>query len=120
MVKNLLSIDQLIIIPSGPLHFVPFAALEHKGEFVIEKWRLCELSASSLLAVLKGGGKKGQIFESPLVAVANPTGDLKASEPEVSSIAGLFKKKSVYVGKAARMEATPPQTDCVHEADHRL
>ncbi len=96
---------QLIIVPNGVLHALPFEALRVEGQFMAERWVLSYLSSSSLVAIAGHGQPAGD----KLYALANPShpdwAALPGAEQEVAVISDLFTEKKVFSGKAATRSA---------------
>ena len=92
---------QLIIVPNGVLHALPFEALRVDDKFVAERWVLSYLSSSSLVAV----ADHGQPPANKLFALANPShpdwSALPGAEREVAAISALFTEKKVFSGREA-------------------
>jgi len=61
-VESELAGTRLVVIPHGPLHYVPFHALKDRASYLIDRY---EISYSPSAAVLKlcraRGGKRSQI-----------------------------------------------------------
>ncbi len=113
--------ENLIIVPHGVLHKVPFAALTDGNNCLIDKYNLSILPASSVIEYVV---KKRNPNQKKLLAFANPVTDyvpLGFSEIEVNNIAKLFSNKEVYSkDKAtegiAKEKSTDP--DVIHFACH--
>ena len=62
--KDLKGVKQLIIVPHGSLHYIPFAALiDNKGKFLVENYSiLIEPSASSLVLLRKRKEKRPPVM----------------------------------------------------------
>ncbi|HEV7503697.1 MAG TPA: CHAT domain-containing protein [Thermoanaerobaculia bacterium] len=92
----------LVIVPNGSLHLLPFSALRAGGRLLAERWTISYLSAASLLPVVA----RGISGDQRLVALANPVRpgfpELPAAESEVEAIRPYFRLAEVYVGEAAR------------------
>lgn len=58
----------LTIVPHGPLHYLPFAALNDGSDFLIERFTVRLLPSASVLRFLEGGGAAAQ----DLLALGNP------------------------------------------------
>jgi CHAT domain-containing protein len=92
----------LVIVPHGMLHYLPFQALLSKeGRYLIESFTISYLPSASVLkyARVKNKGNRVDIF-----AVGNPVTGLEplpAAEEEVSEVSSIFEKKLVLIGKKA-------------------
>ena len=100
----------LVIVPHGMLHYLPFQALLSKeGRYLIESFTISYLPSASVLkyARVKNKGNRVDIF-----AVGNPvTGlsPLPAAEEEVSEVSSIFEKKLVLIGQEATKTAVKSQ-----------
>lgn len=108
----------LVLIPSGRLNVLPFAALsDGMGACLIEHARLIQLAKATDLA----GLPEGSAQPKSVVAFANATGDLPASELEGKEIAALFPSARVFRGADATREnflAFGADGDILHLATH--
>jgi len=112
----------LTIVPHGPLHYLPFAALQSAdtGQYLIERYTLVALpSASSLSFIQKNiGGVSG----SPLI-LGNPVTDdppLFFAEDEARAIADLYSVQPLLNGAATEgiVRAKAAKTSILHLAAH--
>lgn len=66
--------QKLIIVPDGPLHYLPFEALFHGGHYLIEDHEISYLPSSSLLAILEASQSRGEAADKmELLAFGDPT-----------------------------------------------
>ena len=95
--------QHLLLVPNGPLHRLPFAALPWDGGFLIQQYRLSTLSSASLLTAL---ADPPPIAAPHLLALAdaNPDAPLPQAAAEVQAIARHFAEPAVYTGSAARRD----------------
>jgi len=113
--------NKLIIVPHGILHKVPFAALTDGDRYLIDKYAISTLPASSVVEYIV---KKRNPNQNRLLAFANPVTDavpLFYAELEVKNISRFFPKKEVYVKEKAtegiaKEKASGP--DVIHFACH--
>jgi CHAT domain-containing protein/Tfp pilus assembly protein PilF len=140
---------RLLIVPDGPLHALPFAALV-MGEgprYLIDAWPLHVTASATVYAELKKRGPPaartdgltllafgdprygdGQELppdlESSVLARAERLAALPATRAEVAAIAALYPGTSrTYVGDAAteaRAKAEMPRARLIHIAGHGL
>jgi len=112
-------IDHLIIVPSGPLYYLPFSALLNcedckgpaffGGEFLVERYAL---SYTPSLTVLKYARALAQdvVPDSLFLTLADPAAEdpslqrLPEAQDEAQAAAGLFDPSEVYVDTAATEE----------------
>ena len=119
----------LVIVPSGPLSYLPFSALYVcpgckgrdllGGQFLIERY---SVSYMPNLYSLRSGlqASSGGEYRS-ILAVGNPMGCLTSCREEAESIATLFPDKTVLIGSHASEKAVKdllnePGYDVVHFA----
>ena len=92
--------NEIVIVPHGYLHFVPFQAL--KGDnYLIEEHKISFAPSAWSLEFLKDGNGEGALV------VGNTTGNLQGAEKEAKSIAHILNttplirgdaKKSIIIG----------------------
>ena len=125
--KNLVSpIEQdiaqsstLVLIPSGRLNILPFAALtDASGQAFIEKKTLLELAKAT--DFMKISQSQPQPIQS-IVAFANATLDLPAAEQEGQTIAELFPQSKLFKreeASKANLMKFGSQAQVLHLATH--
>jgi CHAT domain-containing protein len=115
---------ELVIVPHGVLHYLPFQALlSPQGKYLIEDFPINYLSSASLMQFTK---EKKRASRETTLALGNPErGDpaynLRFAEREAKEIAQSFPKSSVFVkDEATKSKALSlsPKNDIVHFAVH--
>jgi hypothetical protein len=124
---RLQGIDHLILVPNGPLHWLPWATLRWDGQTLLpERFALSQLGAASLLAAVKS-----DLQEAPLGERLFALGDPLPPEPrwtrlpqaaaELDAVASYFPPTHLYKDQEA-VRATMQQADLrgavVHLAVH--
>lgn len=120
------SANRVIVLPHGPLHFVPFGALVLRdGRFVVEQCPVIELQALGILRHCRKGNRH-QL--SSILAVGNPSladperyPPLPEAEIEARSVSSLFKKATLLTGSAATATAVRKELgnyDILHFCTH--
>jgi CHAT domain-containing protein len=134
---------RLLIIPDGPLFFLPFAALRQDGRYLAELWPIHYTPSATLYGQLKRGRPAQRLRQTRLVAFGDPAypqrlsanewvrsaarrglslDPLPGTRREVQEIAALFgRRATVYLGAAAREErakALGLDADYIHFACH--
>ncbi|MBI5165829.1 MAG: CHAT domain-containing protein [Magnetospirillum sp.] len=113
---------RLVVVPHGPLHYLPFAAL-HSGEgWLIERHAIRVLPSAGVMAFLDGRKGTG----SRLLALGNPdVGDprlaLEFAEAEATAIVRGRPDATLLVGHAATETAVKQQGGAyalLHLASH--
>ena len=112
----------LIIVPYGALHRVPFAAIRDGKGYLSDRWNISFIPSLSTFMYIGGQGGKSR----SVLGMANSVPDtdpLEFAEPEVRDISRYFRKRKVYVGKYARekiFKGEAPGYDVIHLAVHGL
>lgn len=117
--------DKLIIVPHGVLHKIPFCALSDGEGFMMDRYAISVLPASSVMEYIV---KKRNPNQGRLLAFANPIADyvpgfyqLPSAEEEVAEIARHFKQKEVYTRREATeglAKTKSADRDVIHFAAH--
>jgi CHAT domain-containing protein len=118
--------QHLLVSPDGPLHRLPFAALQHDQAHLAERKALTVTPSGTISAQL--ARSRGSIASDvDLVAFGDPRIDgsrpLTASRREVEALAGLFPRSRAYLGddaSADRARAGLKHARYVHFACHGL
>jgi CHAT domain-containing protein/Tfp pilus assembly protein PilF len=112
----------LVIIPYGMLHYLPFQALlSREGKYLIESFTISYLPSATVLkyARVKNKGNRMDLF-----AAGNPVTGLEplpATEEEVREVSILFEKRLVLMGKEATknlVKGQSPKYDLLHLSTH--
>lgn len=118
------SFDHLLIVPNGPLHGVPFAALELDGRRLVDRWDLSILPAAESLFSRRrvASTKPGSTLSMGDPAGDHPAGRLPHAVQEARLVASMADAGGeVVIGNAAR-EATfrreAPRFARIHLAAH--
>jgi CHAT domain-containing protein len=94
--------ERLIIVPHGPMHYLPFQALRAGDEFLIERHPLAVVPSASIALQL---GRHGAGPSQPLVAFGNPANpareNLPGAQREVEVISRLFSAPRVLLREDA-------------------
>ena len=89
----------LVLVPTGSLAYLPFAALEKDGSYLLESYQLAIVQQSSQLERLNQAPSSGN---GALLVVGNPDKTLPSAEEEAEAVGGLFAKAKLLL----RGEAT--------------
>jgi CHAT domain-containing protein/predicted negative regulator of RcsB-dependent stress response len=94
--------ERLVVVPHGPLHYLPFQALRLNGRYLIETNPVSVAPSMSIAVQL---AQRSPRVDAALVAFGNPRiedkYDLPGAEVEVKQLAQLFPRSNVYMGAAA-------------------
>lgn len=114
--------QRLIVVPHGPLHYLPFQALRVDGQYLIERHPIAVAPSASIAARL---ASENQPARGALTAFGNPRIDdqheLPGAQAEVSQLARLFPVHALYTGVQAtktRFRAAIGNAPLVHVAAH--
>ena len=114
--------QRLVIVPHGPLHYLPFQALRIDGRYVIETHPVSVAPSMSIAVQL---ARRSPRIDAQLTAFGNPRiedkYDLPGAEAEVRELAQLFPRNTVYLGTAAtksQFREAASITPMMHVAAH--
>lgn len=115
--KDLVGKKLIIVVPSGPLFYVPFAALRSPGGYLVEKQAVVLATSADILNFAQGqptGPNPG------LLALANPDRSLPGARQEVNQVAPLFPQHETYFEDDATRAhlSRPGGASIVHLATH--
>ena len=113
-----LSGQALVIVPHGPVHAVPFAALFDGERYLLERSTLATAPSASVYALCKG---QPQRPAGQMMAFGVPAEDIPAVEQEVEDVTKLFEAARAYIGAEASLDTFyehAPQADVLHIATH--
>lgn len=114
--------ERLLVVPHGPLHYLPFQALRDGGGYLIESHAVAYAPSAGVAMQLARRADSGA---GNLVAFGNPGTDaqyaLPAAQREVEQIATLFSDKKVFIQDAAstrQFRASAGNAGILHVAAH--
>lgn len=97
--------NQLVIVPSGYLFYLPFAALgREEGDgwhYLIERIACVQLGKLSDARLLL---RPPRTFQGPVVALGNPDGSLPAAADECIEIARMFPGSTSVTGQEIKLK----------------
>jgi CHAT domain-containing protein len=112
----------LTIVPYGPLHTLPFHALYDGSHFLIERFQINYLPASSILTYLRviRGKQEGSSTQLPLVFGYSGNGHMPRALAEAKTIATVLSGRCYVEQEAtvARLIAQAPGSPIIHVAAH--
>jgi len=114
---------RLIVVPHGPLHYLPFQTLRVNGRYLIETHPISVAPSMSVAAQL---AQRTPRVDATLTAFGNPNiaekFDLPGAEAEVKRIAQFFPRNRLYVGAQATKtkfeEVVSSNAPIIHVAAH--
>lgn len=114
--------QRLLIVPHGPLHYLPFQALRVDGQYLVERHPVAIAPSASIAVRLAAQANRAA---PRLVAFGNPdvTPDLAlpGSEREVERLVELFPQSEAFIRDQAtrsRFERVAGQARVLHVAAH--
>ena len=114
--------QRLVVVPHGPLHYLPFQALRVNGRYLIETHPVSVVPSMGIALQL---AQRPGAAPADLVAFGNPAieqkYDLPGSEAEVKQLARLFPRNEVFIGAQAnktRFRQAVADAPIVHVAAH--
>ena len=117
---------RIIIIPHGPLHYLPFQALRLDGKYLIERNPISIAPSISIAARL---AQRTPTTRAQLLAFGNPTIDANVADPlpgaerEVRELSQQFPGAKLFFNAEANksnFRANAPQSPLVHIAAHAM
>ncbi len=104
--KDDLHTKKLIIVPHGPLHYLPFNALYNGSDFLIDQYDISILPSASVMAFLN----KNVTAPHPLLILGNPElGDAKLALPGAEQEAKAIAKQQTGATLLLGADATETQ-----------
>lgn len=114
--------QRLIVVPHGPLHYLPFQALRLNGRYVIETH---PVSVSPSMSIAVRLAQRTPRASAVLTAFGNPRiadkYDLPGAAAEVEQLAKLFPRNTVYMGASAtktEFREAASRSPLIHVAAH--
>jgi CHAT domain-containing protein/predicted negative regulator of RcsB-dependent stress response len=99
---NLAEGTRLIVVPHGPLHYLPFQALRVGGRYLIERHPVSVAPSVSIATQL---AQRASRVDARLTAFGNPriddNSDLPGAEVEVKQLAQAFPRNQLFMGTQA-------------------
>jgi len=117
-VEKLISGERLIIVPAGPLHYVPFHALHDGTSYAVERFETsCAPSAGVWSMLHERRGRR--IRNALLMGYADER--IPLVEDEISAVGRIMPQARALKGEAAGFAAfvrEAPKSDLIHLACH--
>ncbi|RZA17632.1 MAG: CHAT domain-containing protein [Lysobacteraceae bacterium] len=117
---------RLVIVPHGPLHYLPFQALRLDGQYLIERNPISIAPSISIAARL---AQRTPTTTAQLVAFGNPTIDANVADPlpgaerEVEALSRSFPGATLFFKERANKDnfaQAAPQAKLLHVAAHAM
>ena len=114
--------ERLIVVPNGPLHYLPFQALRSNKAYLIETHRIATVPSMSIGAQLIA---RGSTSKAKLVAFGNPSigpaYELPGARREVTELVTVFDGATSFMGVEAtktRFKSVAAASPMLHVAAH--
>ncbi len=108
--------EMLVVVPNGPLYYLPFAALKGPQGYLVQSKSLVVATSGDVfnMALDQNQGSK-----QSLLALANPDSSLPGARAEVEQLAPLFaQRETYYESQATKARLTPVKASVIHFATH--
>jgi CHAT domain-containing protein len=114
---DLASFERLIVVPHGPLHYLPFHALHDGQEYLLERFEIGYLPGGSFLRFIKPADPG---IDGVLVGANSFEGRLPHTHIEADRIAGLWGTQPLLEGETTleRITTLAPASRAIHLATH--
>jgi CHAT domain-containing protein len=121
---TLVGVERLLIVPSGPLAYLPFAALiDEAGRYTLDRFEIAVLPSASALPILRvAGGSNGSRDAFGGLALAPMPDVLPATGAEVAGVRRALRGEALF-GRAASERAARQglrSKPVVHVATHGI
>ena len=110
----------LVILPDGPLHLLPFAALkDQQGRFLVERFPLSYAPSRSILRYCMEK-RQGRLTDNPSILLLGGTPDLRGASEEIAHLLQLFgPRATIFDGRDMTLfSRAVDKADIVHFAGH--
>ncbi len=122
-IESELAGNDLIVVPHGPLHYLPFVALHDGRQFVVERFNTRLLPSASVLKYLRNTQTRQ---DSRMLVLGNPDlGDAKLDLPDAQREAQAIARQAGNATLLLRKDASEPafrrlapQYPLIHIASH--
>jgi len=113
----------LIIVPHGVLHYLPFNALHDGKSYLIDKYSIRLLPSAGVIQYLKAGkaNKAGDILVFGNPDLGDPTYDLANAQNEALAVAKMRPRSKIFLRKEATISAFQKygsEFNIIHFATH--
>ncbi len=110
--------DNLVIVPHGPLHYLPFHALYDGEKYLVDRFGVSYAPSASVYALCQ---KRQVNSEGPSLILGVPDPRTPFILREVQAVAAVLPKSEVFLGEKAseeKLQEVGPQSRFVHIATH--
>jgi CHAT domain-containing protein/Flp pilus assembly protein TadD len=113
-------VRRLIVVPDGPLHYVPFQALcaTETGRYLLQDYEISYAPSATLLVL---SSRMQPRRRDTILALGYDGGQLLHVPAEMQAIAGIFSTLTMFTGAQAsrkHLEDLAPDAEVIHIAAH--
>jgi CHAT domain-containing protein len=122
--ENLINTQRILLVPHGPLHYLPFNALNDGRQDLIDRYSIGFLPSASIIKFMERKAPAGRgllVFGNP--DIGDRRYDLKYAEEEAMVLSRLHSQASVFLRDRATKEAflrEAGQFGYIHLATHGI
>jgi CHAT domain-containing protein/Tfp pilus assembly protein PilF len=109
----------VIVVPAGPLRYLPFQLLRHEGEYLLAEHDV--VNVTNVGSLKRRDDDTLRFSGEELLAFGNPDGTLPAADSEVDALGRLYPgARIVHQGEGTRaaLDSLAPGRSVVHLATH--
>ncbi len=125
LAPELAGLKRLVVVPWGPLHYVPMGALHDGRRYLVDAHEVSSVpSASTLVMIRSGQPHRRKLRDAPVLVMGNPVTDLEAlpaAEREADLLGKLFSRAEVLKRDRATKQTFVDDADgarLIHLASH--
>lgn len=119
-VASSITASQLVIIPHGVLHYVPFQALHDGRRYLVEEYAISYAPSATVLQFTQS---KPVIGNGAALVMGNPTRDLEFAEAEAVNVSALLDGATLLTREDAKegfLKRKGGEYDIIHLATHGI
>lgn len=118
--RRLLDVKHLVFVPHGPLHFLPFHALHHDGQYLCDEYDVSYAPSATIFALCQ---EKKWTQKASALVMGVPDQRAPEIRPEVEMIAKMLPGCELLMGETATTTALRErgeETGLLHIATHGI
>ncbi len=119
--EHLVESEQIVVIPHGALHYVPFHALRDDGGYMIDRFEISYAPSAAVLKLCRAVRHQSDSFDSIMVALGVTHRDTPNIVDEIRELGSLFPDSVTLIGEEATRDNLfryAPQARFLHLASH--
>ncbi|MEW6213527.1 MAG: CHAT domain-containing protein, partial [Acidobacteriota bacterium] len=118
--EMMIETNRIIIIPHGPLHYVPFHALSDGLEYLLDQFEISRAPSASVLKMCRASARR-RSRQKTMLAVGVSAPDLPHVEDEIAGLCEVFADAVALTGSEATQKNFLRLASCsryLHIASH--